>query len=135
MRNWDAQLSEMSDDEPTQTSYAYSKGGPSGRSNKPNMSPCGWEKDWESVQEVCAHVGIPSRKVKLVDLSREYWARVFEPALNVWESGGTPNPDVACNREIKFGALLQNIPKTAMSFLDTCGSFRHIVYTTDARTL
>ena len=33
-----------------------------------------------------------------VDLSREYWTRVFEPALELWESGHTPNPDVWCNK-------------------------------------
>lgn len=33
-----------------------------------------------------------------VDLSREYWLQVFEPALDQWAQGVTPNPDVACNR-------------------------------------
>ena len=33
-----------------------------------------------------------------VDLSREYWLRVFEPSLAAWEAGVTPNPDVWCNR-------------------------------------
>lgn len=33
-----------------------------------------------------------------VDLSREYWNRVFEPSLRMWEMGETPNPDVWCNR-------------------------------------
>ena len=33
-----------------------------------------------------------------IDLSRDYWHRVFEPSLKAWESGVTPNPDVWCNR-------------------------------------
>lgn len=33
-----------------------------------------------------------------VDLSKEYWNRVFEPALRMWEYGATPNPDVWCNK-------------------------------------
>ena len=33
-----------------------------------------------------------------VDLTKEYWNNVFQPSLRVWESGGTPNPDVWCNR-------------------------------------
>lgn len=41
-----------------------------------------------------------------MDLSTEYWNQVFAPALDDWQRGTTPNPDVACNREIKFGELL-----------------------------
>lgn len=67
---------------------------------------CEWEKDWEDVQQVCRKLDIPC---KMVDLSRQYWTRVFEPALDVWRAGETPNPDVACNREIKFGALKEHL--------------------------
>jgi tRNA U34 2-thiouridine synthase MnmA/TrmU len=63
-----------------------------------------------------------------IDLSQLYWTRVFEPALDDWSNGLTPNPDISCNRfapppvrlraliacvltcsgrEIKFGALLE----------------------------
>lgn len=64
---------------------------------------CEWKKDWEDVQLVCKQLSIPC---KLVDLSKQYWNRVFEPSLRAWESGETPNPDVWCNREVKFGALV-----------------------------
>ncbi|KAJ7077149.1 tRNA-specific 2-thiouridylase [Mycena belliarum] len=83
MRNWD-----------TRDEYADDKG-------------CEWERDWEDVQLVCRAFGIPC---KMIDLSKEYWNRVFEPALRDWEHGVTPNPDVWCNREIKFGALLERLP-------------------------
>ncbi|CDO73666.1 hypothetical protein BN946_scf185014.g136 [Trametes cinnabarina] len=53
-------------------------------------------------------LGIPC---ELVDLSREYWNRVFEPALRMWESGSTPNPDIWCNREVKFGALFDHLTR------------------------
>lgn len=33
----------------------------------------------------------------MVDFSKDYWMRVFEPCVGVWENGGTPNPDVMCN--------------------------------------
>ncbi|KAE9400459.1 5-methylaminomethyl-2-thiouridylate-methyltransferase [Gymnopus androsaceus JB14] len=68
---------------------------------------CEWEKDWDDVQRVCRSLGIPC---SMIDLSRQYWNRIFQPALDVWESGSTPNPDVWCNREIKFGALLEHLP-------------------------
>jgi tRNA-specific 2-thiouridylase len=100
---------------------------------------CEWEKDWEDVQRVCKVLDIPCQMVRMytistphhliqlkVDLSREYWTRVFEPSLKAWELGVTPNPDVWCNkwdfyvlpfgiadlslREIKFGALLERLP-------------------------
>ncbi|PAV23972.1 tRNA 5-methylaminomethyl-2-thiouridylate-methyltransferase [Pyrrhoderma noxium] len=64
---------------------------------------CEWEKDWEDVQRVCRQLDIPH---KLIDLSKEYWNNVFEPSLRLWEAGQTPNPDVMCNREVKFGALV-----------------------------
>ncbi|KAK1923311.1 tRNA-specific 2-thiouridylase, partial [Papiliotrema laurentii] len=119
MRNWDSLLSENNDNDdlPSPASYHYSSDPSSSKS--PNMSPCGWQKDWDMVQRVCDHVGVPRHRVRLVDLSKEYWAKVFEPALNVWEHGGTPNPDVACNREIKFGALFEHIPNKDRSFLAT----------------
>lgn len=96
MRNWDPLLSESSDDlDNATTSLSYGNRGVSG---KPNMSPCEWERDWTDVRRVCAHVGIPDKDIRLVDLSREYWSRVFEPAVAVWDAGNTPNPDVDCNR-------------------------------------
>ncbi|KAL4077193.1 tRNA-specific 2-thiouridylase [Scleroderma yunnanense] len=67
---------------------------------------CQWEKDWEDVQRVCRMLDIPC---KLIDLHRQYWTRVFEPSLTSWQSGLTPNPDVWCNREVKFGALLRQL--------------------------
>ncbi|KAG8217777.1 tRNA methyl transferase-domain-containing protein [Butyriboletus roseoflavus] len=69
---------------------------------------CEWKKDWEDVQKVCRMLDIP---VKMIDLSREYWLRVFEPSLRDWASGLSPNPDVWCNREVKFGALLDSLAK------------------------
>ena len=88
MRNWNT-LEESEEFEP-------GSGGANG---------CEWQKEWEDVQKVCRHLGnIP---VELKDLSREYWNTVFEPALDCWAQGKTPNPDVSCNREIKFGALIK----------------------------
>jgi tRNA U34 2-thiouridine synthase MnmA/TrmU len=59
---------------------------------------CEWEKDYEDVQRVCRQVGGVQLKAELLDLSNDYWMRVFEPAVGIWNEGGTPNPDVACNR-------------------------------------
>lgn len=69
---------------------------------------CEWQREWESVQDVCRALQL-EKEPQLVDLSREYWASVFEPSLDVWQRGDTPNPDVLCNREIKFGALVRRL--------------------------
>ncbi|GAA6052747.1 hypothetical protein JCM3770_003533 [Rhodotorula araucariae] len=65
---------------------------------------CEWERDWDDVRRVCReHLG--GIEPQLVDLSREYWTSVFEPALEGWAAGVTPNPDVTCNQHIKFKVL------------------------------
>ncbi|WWC64946.1 tRNA (5-methylaminomethyl-2-thiouridylate)-methyltransferase [Kwoniella dejecticola CBS 10117] len=121
MRNWDPLLSETN---PSSTankqsqsfSLAYNGSKSSGSGT---ASTCQWEKDWNDVQAITNTIGIPRDKVRLVDLSKEYWSRVFEPSINVWENGGTPNPDVDCNREIKFGALMEHLPRSPRHFLAT----------------
>ncbi|RDB22190.1 tRNA-specific 2-thiouridylase MnmA [Hypsizygus marmoreus] len=81
---------------------------------------CEWEKDWEDVQQVCKVLDLPC---EMIDLSQQYWNRVFEPSLHQWEMGITPNPDVWCNKEIKFGALLEHLPvsssKSSKTFFAT----------------
>jgi tRNA-specific 2-thiouridylase len=58
---------------------------------------CEWEKDWNDVQRICRE-NLGGIEPELIDLSREYWSQVFEPALDSWEKGLTPNPDVSCNQ-------------------------------------
>ena len=64
---------------------------------------CTAENDWRDVQEVCGLIGIPCYSV---NFAREYWDRVFSYFLKEYKAGRTPNPDVLCNREIKFRAFL-----------------------------
>jgi tRNA-5-taurinomethyluridine 2-sulfurtransferase len=79
-------------------------------------TPCRAETDWKDVQNICEHLSIscervsaPSTTLTQIDLSREYWTEVFQPALDMYAAGATPNPDISCNREIKFGKLFQNL--------------------------
>lgn len=60
------------------------------------------EQDWKDAQCVAAHVNLPLRQL---NFEREYWQDVFEAMLAGYERGATPNPDVLCNRHVKFGAL------------------------------
>ena len=64
---------------------------------------CTSTADWQDVQEVCELIGIP---YYAVNFEREYQERVFAHFLAEYRRGRTPNPDVLCNREIKFKAFL-----------------------------
>ena len=64
---------------------------------------CTAAQDWRDVQRVCGILGIPSYGV---NFEKEYRERVFALFLEEYERGRTPNPDVLCNREIKFKAFL-----------------------------
>ena len=63
---------------------------------------CAAAEDLEDAQSVCDKLNIP---LHTVNFSSEYWDRVFTHFLNEYKAGRTPNPDILCNREIKFKAL------------------------------
>ncbi|KAJ3415847.1 hypothetical protein HDV05_003911 [Chytridiales sp. JEL 0842] len=58
--------------------------------------------DFADAQKVCEVLGV---QLTRVDFSKEYWTLVFEEFLKEVESGRTPNPDVLCNRYVKFGVF------------------------------
>src|SRR3990172_10525863 len=68
-------------------------------------SKCSATEDLAEAQKVCAHLGIP---LHTINFSHEFWERVFEHFLAELRAGRTPNPDVLCNREIKFRAFLDH---------------------------
>lgn len=65
---------------------------------------CPWMQDIEDARAVCDHLGIEFR---VVNLMREYRERIVQYLLDGYARGLTPNPDVMCNREIKFGIFRQ----------------------------
>ena len=64
---------------------------------------CPWEQDVEDAHAVAKHLGIEFRVVDLVEHYRE---RIVDYLLAGYQEGITPNPDVFCNREMKFGVFL-----------------------------
>ena len=66
---------------------------------------CSATVDLADAQQVCDKLDIP---LHTVNFSSEYWDRVFEFFLREYRSGRTPNPDIMCNREIKFKAFLDH---------------------------
>ena len=66
-------------------------------------SYCAAAEDRKDAEAVCATLGI---ELKTINFAAEYWDRVFENFLSEYRAGRTPNPDILCNKEIKFKAFL-----------------------------
>ena len=64
---------------------------------------CTAREDLADAQAVCDRIGI---KLHTANFAAEYWDNVFEHFLAEYKAGRTPNPDILCNREIKFKAFL-----------------------------
>ncbi|MBO8470306.1 MAG: tRNA 2-thiouridine(34) synthase MnmA [Bacteroidetes bacterium] len=79
---------------------------------------CEWEEDRFVAEMVARKIGIP---FYFVDLSEEYRKRVVDYMFDEYSKGRTPNPDVLCNREIKFDAFL----KCAMKLGADCVATGH----------
>lgn len=67
---------------------------------------CHWEDDWNFAQLVAKQLDIPISKL---DLSAEYRKRIVNYMFEEYENGRTPNPDILCNREIKFDAFIDAV--------------------------
>ncbi|MCF0113108.1 MAG: tRNA 2-thiouridine(34) synthase MnmA, partial [Bacilli bacterium] len=87
MRNWDAL---------TNNDYL---GNPTAMANQ-----CPQERDYEDALQVAEKLGIPLLRS---DFVKEYWDNVFSYFLKEYERGRTPNPDVFCNKYIKFDSFLK----------------------------
>ncbi len=73
--------------------------------NEPGIvGDCPWEQEIEDARHCADRLGIPFRIVNLMD---DYKTKVVEYLLQGYRTGVTPNPDVMCNREIKFGVFLR----------------------------
>ena len=69
-----------------------------------NAAFCNWEQDRQDVMRVCSKLGI---SFKTWDFSKEYKKEVVRYMIDGYRAGITPNPDVMCNKEIKFGLFLK----------------------------
>ncbi|MDE7439036.1 MAG: tRNA 2-thiouridine(34) synthase MnmA [Clostridia bacterium] len=82
---------------------------------------CTADSDFADVQRVCGALEIPFYSV---NFSKQYYERVFEYFLAEYKAGRTPNPDVLCNREIKFGPFREYALSMGADFVATghyCG--------------
>lgn len=77
---------------------------------------CTATEDYEDVIRVCNQIGIP---YYAVNFEKQYWDKVFTYFLDEYRAGRTPNPDVMCNKEIKFKAFLEHALNLGADYLAT----------------
>ncbi len=82
----------------------------------PDFLPCTWKEDRRDAMRVCAHLGIP---FITLDLEKEYKQSVVDYMISEYKEGRTPNPDVMCNKEIKFGAFYKEAMRCGADFVAT----------------
>ena len=83
---------------------------------KDENGQCTSVKDYEDVARVCERLDIPYYSVEFV---KEYWDQVFTKFLRDYQAGITPNPDILCNREIKFNHFLKHARSLGADYLAT----------------
>lgn len=83
------------------------------------LGNCPWQEDLAYVQAVCAQANVP---LEVVSLQREYFDHVVQYAIAQAKKGFTPNPDVFCNRLIKFGLFMEYIDKQHQGTFDKIAS-------------
>ncbi|MGH1537248.1 MAG: tRNA 2-thiouridine(34) synthase MnmA [Gammaproteobacteria bacterium] len=92
---------------------------------------CSASIDLADAQKICEQIGIP---LHTVNFSSEYWDRVFEYFLTEYKSGRTPNPDIICNKEIKFRAFLDHALTLEADYIAT-GHYANCIINNDEASL
>jgi tRNA-uridine 2-sulfurtransferase len=77
---------------------------------------CQAEKDWSDVASVCAKLDIPYYSF---DFRKEYYTHVFEPFLDEYKKANTPNPDILCNKKIKFNVFYKKALELGADYIAT----------------
>ncbi len=77
---------------------------------------CPWEKDLEDTLKICKELNIPH---KTYNFEKEYREYILENFFNEYEVGNTPNPDVLCNKYIKFDKFLEKAKEDGADYIAT----------------
>lgn len=88
-----------------------------------NNEICPQEMDYNDAKKVCDFLGIPLYRV---DFIKEYWDNVFSYFLKELELGRTPNPDLMCNKYIKFDLFIKEALKLGADYIAT-GHYARII--------
>ncbi len=82
----------------------------------PDFIKCTWQDERRDAMRVCAHLGIPFLEC---DAEKEYKEGVADYMIEEYKKGNTPNPDVMCNREVKFGIFWNFAKEHGADFIAT----------------
>lgn len=93
---------------------------------------CPWVEDSNDAMIVAQHLGIP---FKAIDLSKEYKERIVDYMFDEYQKGRTPNPDVLCNREIKFDIFMKAAMKLKADYIATGHYCRKDTVEKDGKTI
>ncbi len=99
MRNWDAAINNDILGNPTL-----------------NENICPQEQDYNDALKVCEEIGIPLHRI---DFVKEYWDYVFTYFLEELKKGRTPNPDIMCNKYIKFDYFIREAKRLGADYIAT----------------
>ena len=99
MRNWDASINNDIMGNPTL-----------------NNNICPQEQDYNDAKDVCNKLDIPLHRI---DFVKEYWDYVFTYFLDELKKGRTPNPDIMCNKYIKFDLFIKEAKKLGADYIAT----------------
>lgn len=86
------------------------------RTWSPDFIECTWRDERRDAMRVCAHVGVPFLEC---DAEKEYKEGVADYMIEEYRRGNTPNPDVMCNREVKFGVFWNFAKNHGADFIAT----------------
>lgn len=95
----------------------------------PGLEACSWREDRFDARKVAVQLDIP---LVTLDFEDAYTSRVFMPFVREYERGRTPNPDILCNSEIKFGAFLQYAKTMSVDAIAT-GHYARVQASDDGR--
>ncbi len=87
-----------------------------GNPNMESMDICPQERDYNDALHVCKKLGIPLYRI---DFVKEYWDFVFKYFLDELKKGRTPNPDIMCNKYIKFDLFVKEAKKLGAQYIAT----------------
>ena len=90
---------------------------------QPDFLPCTWREERLDAIRVAAHLGIP---LLTWDFEKEYKEEVFDYMIREYKAGRTPNPDVTCNKEIKFGAFFRRAMAEGADYVAT-GHYARVI--------
>ncbi len=83
---------------------------------QPEWFECTWREDRLDAMRVCVHLGIP---FMTLDLEKEYKKEVVDNMISEYRAGKTPNPDIMCNRHVKFGGFFKWAIEQGADFVAT----------------